>query len=489
MNIDQYSPQSGRFLKEDGTYVNIADALGGTETGQMADIEKYTPRTGRFIKEDGTVINIAENIGGGGSGSSDDSAPPIVETYNGQTIQCSMSADRPLKGLNLYATTEQVATTGAQLFNASLMPTTSSGGATVTNNSDGSFTISGEGQLTEEGFMSRITISGDEAKKMLKAGNIYTNGGDYVPVFYTYGEDNAGEVLFTTVSNAGSAVITSEILENLSQMRVVFFAVGGSVITPVTFFPMLYQDGNGTYEPYTGGKPSPSPEYPQEIETISDFVVKVKNSMGEVTTPQTLNVTIPEQGFYGVPVSADGNYTDSSGQQWICDEFDFANKKFIKRTERISFDGSEDEVWGKSTTGEKSQQFAGTLPNARGGYTQCLCNKFIYGAATKEKGECFIWNSRFYICVDTSINTVALLKEYLNTHQLDVIYPLETPVEYDLTDEQVEQYKKLRSCYGTTYIDNGAVPVCNMTAEIIADTKLYIDDKIGQIATQMLGGV
>ena len=148
MNIDQYSPQSGRFLKEDGTYVNIADALGGTETGQMADIEKYTPRTGRFIKEDGTVINIAENIGGGGSGSSDDSAPPIVEVYNGQTIQCSMSADRPLKGLNLYATTEQVTTTGAQLFDASLIPTTSIGGATVTINGDGRFSILGEGSFT-----------------------------------------------------------------------------------------------------------------------------------------------------------------------------------------------------------------------------------------------------------------------------------------------------------------------------------------------------
>lgn len=111
MNIDQYSPQSGRFLKEDGSYVNIADVLGGTETGQTADIEKYTPHTGRFIKEDGIVINIAESIGSGGggsdSGSSDDSAPPITEIYNGQVIQCSMSADRPIKGLNLYATCEQ----------------------------------------------------------------------------------------------------------------------------------------------------------------------------------------------------------------------------------------------------------------------------------------------------------------------------------------------------------------------------------------------
>lgn len=228
MNIDQYSPQSGRFLKEDGTYINIADALGGTETGQIADIEKHAAHSGRFIKEDGTVINIAESIGSGGgggsdSGSLDDSAPPIVETYNGQVIQCSMSADRPIKGLNLYATCEQKTTTGANLFDASLMPTTSSGGATVTNNGDGSFTISGEGQITGSFFVSSITISGDDAKKMLKAGNVCTNGGRYVPKFYAYGEDNAGKVLFSTGTSTECAVITNEILENLSRLKVVFF--------------------------------------------------------------------------------------------------------------------------------------------------------------------------------------------------------------------------------------------------------------------------
>ena len=489
MNIEQYSPQSGRFLKEDGTYINIADALGGTETGQIADIEKHAAHSGRFIKEDGTVINIAESIGsgggGGGSGSSDDSAPPIVETYNGQTIQCSMSADRPLQGLNLYATCEQTTTTGAQLFDASLFPTKSMGGATVTNNGDGSFTISGEGQLSEEGFLLSIGVSGDDAKKMLKAGNIYTNGASYVPKFYAYGGDNAGRVLFNTSTN-GSAVITNEILENLSQLNIVFYSYGGSVITPVTFFPMFWQTGDGTYEPYTGGKPSPSLEYPQEIQTISDFVVEVKNSMGEDATPQTLNVVIPEQGFYGVPVRTGGNYTDSSKQQWICDEFDFVNKKFIKRTKRVSYDGSEDEQWIRDSASGGKTRFYIALANgtSRGG-AECLCDRLIY-RVSGEKGSCFVSNSRFYIDAEISISTVELLKDYLNTHQLDVIYPLKAPVEYNLTDEQVEQYKKLRSYYGTTYIDNDAVPACNMQAELVLDTKLYIDSKFTTLAGQIL---
>ena len=66
MKIDSMSPSSGRMIKEDGTVVNIADALGGEDTGTTRDIEKYSPMSGRMIKEDGTVVNIAGSIGGGG---------------------------------------------------------------------------------------------------------------------------------------------------------------------------------------------------------------------------------------------------------------------------------------------------------------------------------------------------------------------------------------------------------------------------------------
>lgn len=249
---------------------------------------------------------------------------------------------------------------------------------------------------------------------------------------------------------------------------------------------MIWQTGDGTYEPYTGGKPSPSPDYPQDIQTISDFVVEVKSSMEESVTPQALNITIPEQGFYGIPVFSGGNYTDASGKQWICDEFDFANKKFIKRTERISLDGSEDEEWRINATTEDKTRFYINLANGKiASGSKCLCNRLIYGT-TGKSGSCFVSNSRFYIDIEASINSVELLRDYLNTHQLDVIYPLETPVEYDLTDAEVEQYKKLRSYYKTTYIDNDAVPACNMQAELVLDTKLYIDNKFTTLAGQIL---
>lgn len=42
----------------------------------------------------------------------------------------------------------------------------------------------------------------------------------------------------------------------------------GRTLNNFTFKFMLYHDGDGTWEPYTGGKPAPNPDYPMEIENV-----------------------------------------------------------------------------------------------------------------------------------------------------------------------------------------------------------------------------
>lgn len=74
MNVNHFTPSTGRFVKENGETANIADLIGGKATGKKEDIEKYTPHTGRMIKENGEVVNVADvleefvNGGGGGGG-------------------------------------------------------------------------------------------------------------------------------------------------------------------------------------------------------------------------------------------------------------------------------------------------------------------------------------------------------------------------------------------------------------------------------------
>lgn len=494
MNINEFHPTSGRFVKEDGTTVNIADELGGKSVSdKVYNIDNMMPHSGRFIKEDGTTVNIADmitngDIGGGGgsdSGSSDDSAPPIVETYNGQTIQCFMSANRPLKGLNLYATCEQTTTTGANLFDGSEYGKKTFSGSITAEwlQEEGCFLLNGTATNTSVFYMPLNIVAEKGAKYILQnyydSGKISIPDGEDAVVFFGASdtEDSSNNWLSCNLKEEDTTKTTQC---NYSYItRFWFYITTGVVLNNYKIRVQLAKSSAPLpYEPYTGGIPSPNVDYPQEIQTISDFVVEVKNSMGAGATPQTLNITIPEQGFYGIAVKTGGNYTDSSKQQWICDEFDFTNKKFIKRTKRISLDGSEDEEWIRDSTSDGKTRFYIALANGskRSGL-ECLCDRLIYGISGKS-GFCFVTNSRFYIDVEISISTVELLRDFLNIHPLDVIYPLETPVEYNLTDEQVEQYKKLRSYYGTTYIDNDAVPACNMQAELVLDTKMYIDSKL-----------
>ena len=45
---------------------------------------------------------------------------------------------------------------------------------------------------------------------------------------------------------------------------------------------------------------------------------------------------------------------------------------------------------------------------------------------------------------------------------------------------------KLEILGETTYIDNDAIQACNMTAELVVDTKMYIDSKFTTLAGQIL---
>lgn len=71
---------------------------------------------------------------------------------------------------------------------------------------------------------------------------------------------------------------------------------------------------NPVYEPYTGGQPSPSPDYPQEIKSVVNPTVKVTNEDGlKVQSVALNNITIN-----AIPVESGGNVT-IDGQQYIAD--------------------------------------------------------------------------------------------------------------------------------------------------------------------------
>lgn len=165
----------------------------------------------------------------------------------------------------------QETTNGFQLSNASKLPTKSQGGATVTNNGDGSFTVSGSGNLSES-YISSYYSSPENTRKLLKVGTLKAKVGGVVnPHIFINFTTNSGLISSKTLDDNYNFEITQEMLDNGLYFHVGFSGNKDQTIQAGTVKPMLYQDGDGTWEPYTGGVASPNPEYPQEPKFVGDY--------------------------------------------------------------------------------------------------------------------------------------------------------------------------------------------------------------------------
>lgn len=182
---------------------------------------------------------------------------------NKETVNPTSYGNVIVKELQGYA--KQQKTNGYQLFDASKIQSKTQGGATVTNNGDGSFTISGSGNLSNA-FATYATMP-----ISIRQGNITLKQGETTyPNSYINLLNESGGIVLQASGNA-TIEISKEDAELIKQLR---FGISGALygnIVPGTIKPMLYQNGDGTWEPFTGGKPAPSPDYPQFIHGLGDM--------------------------------------------------------------------------------------------------------------------------------------------------------------------------------------------------------------------------
>ena len=187
--------------------------------------------------------------------------------------------------------------------------------------------------------------------------------------------------------------------------------------------------------------------------------------------------TIPlSNGLPGIPVTTGGNYTDENGQQYICDEIDFARGKYVRRVWQAEFDGSEDEKWRKVSTNYIYIECLPVAMNSRKGF----CNQYIVGDDTRgiRIGN---GNTTLIIFGDFSDeNALSNFKANLSANPFKVMTYLDTPIETDLTQEQLQAYKSLTTFKQTSIISNDAG--AQMEVEYAADTKAYIDNKQQEIS-------
>ena len=387
--------------------------------------------------------------------------------------------EAPIPDLEVAGKSDQFTTTGAQLFNASKIPVLTAGGATVVGTADGGYRISGSGDLTSS-FYETVKITDIS---MLKPGNIMLKSEATVPKL-SIKLINSSSATLLELSENQTKTITEDMLNTEGvYLQYMLYGPSSRTITPGTYYPMLYQDGDGTWEPYTGGQPSPSPDYPQEIVGTDVTAVTVLGDDNQSKTA-TIQLTAPLHGI--------GEYRDR-----------ITMTKRIDRCVELTFDGSEDwrvRSWSRPTTSgfyalgglpEKMRARPGLCNQGTvtPGETEGVINQIWLGSSpTYGSVDLYVMNNSFYN-PDIEDKGLAAWKAHLASHPLKIVTYLDTPVETDLPAATQTALNALTTFTGTTHITiTAGGPEPDVAVEYVQDTKAVIADLQAQINAIRNGG-
>lgn len=243
------------------------------------------------IGEDGNVAP-GEVQSGGGDGIA------IINTMSGESpLVIPDSAERVNKRLELGGKTEQVQTTGAQLFDIAKCPLEHNGISFKIPKSSGDVVLM-DGYVFEEN--TQYTISAQKT----------TSKNENSAVFkFEYVDGSRNEIKVKDIAEKS--------LTSMSGKTVKRFLVVNPFGAVDEVFNFQFEKGVTAtpHEPYTGGKPSPSPEYPQEIKNVGkwneetqkyevDAKVTGKNLLNLQKASEKVNWTQHSNfpGYYNFPV-------------------------------------------------------------------------------------------------------------------------------------------------------------------------------------------
>ena len=239
---------------------------------------------------------------------------------------------------------------------------------------------------------------------------------------------------------------------------------------------------------------TPTPDAPVDLVSVGDKGSIAVNVTGK-TNAMSMIIATPN-GLPGIPVTSGGNYVDSDGQQWVCDEIDFARGAYITRVKKITINGSSTEKWNISSV----QYVEGAIrfdlnmqTEPRAGRIYCMCDTYTatnvanFGAETcwcsSEEAAEFL---RFRICTAYA-STVDEIKSFLQSKPVTFIYQLATPIETPLPEEELAAYAALHTYKDRTTVSNDAGAY--MELEYVMDAKKYIDSLVGSAGGGSSAGI
>lgn len=372
-----------------------------------------------------------------------------VELEGAGMLVLPNSLDAPLEGLELGGKTEQVQTTGAQLFDANQYGGVTKNGVTVTVK-DGVITATGTPNINT---WIQVFVSRENYQKLFKPENkIYLKTNKSKDCNYDFGIYGAfGSPIIGTIREGNSGrVLPAELPRNDTDFYF-FIDVKIGIELKGSIKPILYHDGNGTWEPYTGGKPSPSPEYPQEIKNSGkwndgtrkyEVDVKITNAEQNWSKEQTLTLTSDR------PITKWDRLVEQGGEiGWLY-------------STGVYEDIKESDISANSINDQYGRYYVNAIKAYKN--AECMCNIAEYSPAQKENKCGFWWSDTlcFFVSSEytgnngTEDNSTAIknFKDNVLSKGITVFYKLNTEEFAPLPQSEQDAIRALKTYYPTTVI-------------------------------------
>lgn len=306
----------------------------------------------------------------------------------------------------------------------------------------------------------------------------------YQPKVFVYLKERNGDFTLKYSLNEKNSKYSFTTSEASTEAKIVFgynWIAGGALEQEngdASFTDIMLNKGETIlpYEPYTGGKPSPSPEYPQSIEvTDKSVIITIKGG----TEQQSITLVPPR------PLTKWDKLEKIDGVwQWVY------------QSECLKFENSDGwAFYPNSYNKAKFQLQKKSEINYEDKFLQkdLLCSHFAenINAYYNSGNTCSFTISSieanslyFKFGQESNVSNMETFKKWIGENKPAVIYKAATPEYIPLSQSEQNALNSLMMYTPTTEITNDGG--CNMELTYTVDTKSYVDTKIAEISKAML---
>lgn len=251
-NANEIVETSTEQLKE-----NIAESKNDAIKQIQSEGQSYQDQINKLQKSEALQDEVLDKL-------NEEVDLKLTQPYlnNNDTTHITSSDNGSLKNIVVKGNTVQNSTKGLNLLSI-YKQTQTVNGITLTYDNDNKVLVANG---TANAWLN-ISLGTFDFKKGVTYKFVGCPKGGSVDMLYHI-EPNGG--LFFDIGNG----VTYMPSEDKLNVAIYFVVCKGVVLNNLVIKPMITTDLNATYdtyEPYTGGQPSPSPEYPQEIKAVNEL--------------------------------------------------------------------------------------------------------------------------------------------------------------------------------------------------------------------------